>query len=53
VALLINIYIGKYTHILISPELLASKKFYKILTSPTFYIYIRLVVINKVHLVTN
>ena len=48
-----NIRIGKYIYILLSPELLASKKFYNILTCPTFYIYIGLVIVNKVHLVTN
>ncbi|OCK72725.1 hypothetical protein K432DRAFT_315403, partial [Lepidopterella palustris CBS 459.81] len=52
-ALLIDIRVGKYTYILIFLELLASKKFYKILTSFTFYTYIGLVVINKVYLVTN
>ena len=51
--MLIKIYISKYTHILLSLELLVLKKFYKILTNPTFYLHIKLVVINKVHLVTN
>ena len=44
---------GEYTHILLSPELLARKKFYKILTNPTFRAHVGLVIINKVHLVTN
>ena len=48
-----NIYIGKYMHILLSLELLASKKFYNILTSPIFYTYIGLVIVDKVHLVIN
>ena len=48
-----DIYIGKYIHILLSLKLLASKKFHNILISPTFYIYIELVIVNKVHLVAN
>ena len=48
-----NICIGKYTHILLSPELLSGKKFYDILTSPTFYVHVGLVVVNKVYLVAN
>ena len=51
--LLQEIRIRVYTYILISLELLARKKLYKILTYPTFYIYISLVVINKVHLIAN
>ena len=51
--LLGEIRIRVYTYILISPELLAGKKLYKILTYPTFYTYISLVVINKVHLIAN
>ena len=51
--LLGEIRIGVYTHILISLELLARKKLYKILTYPTFRAYISLVVINKVHLIAN
>jgi hypothetical protein len=51
--LLGEIRIKVYTYILISLELLARKKFYKILTYPTFYIYIGLVVINKVYLIAN
>ena len=51
--LLQEIRIRVYTHILISPELLVSKRFYKTLTNPTFYIHIGLVVINKVHLIAN
>ena len=53
VAMLDNIHIGKYMHILLSPELLASKKFYNILISPTFYTHIGLVVVNEVHLAAN
>ena len=53
VAMLDDIHIGKYTHILLSPELLASKKFHNILTSPTFCTHIGLVIVNKVHLVIN
>ena len=52
-ALLRDICMGKYKHILLSLELLAGKKFYKILTSPTFYAHVGLVIINKVYLVTN
>ena len=48
-----DIYIDKYTHVLLSPELLSGKKFYNILTSPTFCAYVGLVVVNKVHLVAN
>ena len=51
--LLGEIHIGVYTHILILLELLVHKKLYKILTYPTFRIYISLVIINKVHLVAN
>ena len=51
--LLREIRIRVYTYILISPELLVSKRFYKTLTNPAFYAYIRLVVINKVHLMAN
>ena len=51
--LLYNIYIRKYTHILILLELVVSKKFYYILTNPTFRVYIELVVVNKVYLITN
>ena len=53
VRLLQEIRIRVYTYILISLELLVGKRFYKTLTNPTFYIYIRLVVINKVHLIAN
>ena len=51
--LLQEIRIRVYTYILISLELLARKKLYKILTYPTFRAYISLVVINKVHLIAN
>ena len=51
--LLQEIRIKIYTYILILLELLVSKRFYKTLTNPAFYIYIRLVVINKVHLIAN
>ncbi|OCK72808.1 hypothetical protein K432DRAFT_314826, partial [Lepidopterella palustris CBS 459.81] len=53
IVLLTDIYIGKYTYILISLKLLARKKFYNILTNPIFCAHIRLVIINKVYLVTN
>ena len=53
VYMLIKIYIGKYIHILLSLELLVLKKFYKILTNLIFYLHVKLVVINKVYLVTN
>ena len=51
--LLGEIRIRVYTYILISLELLAREKFYKILTYPTFYTYISLVIINKVYLIAN
>ena len=51
--LLEEIRIRVYTYILILLELLARKKLYKILTYPTFRVYISLVVINKVHLIAN
>ena len=51
--LLGEIRIRVYTYILISLELLARKKLYKILTYPTFRVYISLVVINKVYLIAN
>ena len=53
VRLLQEIYIRVYTYILISLELLVSKRFYKTLTNPTFYVHISLVVINKVYLIAN
>jgi len=53
VCLLQEIRIGVYTYILILPELLVGKRFYKTLTNPTFRAYIGLVVIDKVHLVAN
>ena len=51
--LLREIRIGVYTYILISLELLVYKKFYKILTNLTFYIYISLVVIDEVYFIAN
>ena len=51
--LLREIRIRVYTYILISLELLVSKRFYKTLTNPTFCVYISLIVINKVHLIAN
>src|SRR5258706_117710 len=51
--LLREIRIRVYTYILILPELLVSKRFYKTLTNPTFRVYISLVVINKVHFIAN
>ena len=51
--LLREIRIRVYTYILILLELLVSKRFYKTLTNPAFYIYVSLVVINKVHLIAN
>ena len=53
IRLLREIRIRVYTYILISPELLVSKRFYKTLTNPTFRTHIRLVVINKVYLIAN
>jgi|SRR6266702_3234249 len=53
VCLLWEICIGVYTYILILPELLVGRKFYKTLTNPTFYMYVGLVVIDKVYLVAN
>jgi len=53
IRLLREIRIRVYTHILISPELLVGKRFYKTLTNPAFYMHISLVVINKVHLMAN
>ncbi|XTI82650.1 hypothetical protein V2W45_1226957, partial [Cenococcum geophilum] len=51
ICLLWEIRIKVYAYILILLELLVSKRFYKILINPTFYIYISLVVINKVYLI--
>ena len=48
-----DICIGKYIYILLSPELLASEKFYNILISPTFYAYVGLVIIDNVYLIAN
>ena len=53
VYLLRKIRIGVYTHILISLEILVSKRFYKTLINPTFHAHVGLVVINKVHLMAN
>ena len=44
---------GRFTYILVSLELLLSKRFHYILTQPTFYLNISLVIINKYYLVTN
>ena len=53
IRLLREIRIRVYTYILISLELLVSKRFYKILTNPTFCAYISLIVINEVYLIVN
>ena len=53
IRLLREIRIRVYTHILISLELLVSKRFYKTLTNPTSRAYISLVVINKIYLIAN
>ena len=53
VCLLREICIRVYIYILISPELLISKRFYKTFTNPTFRTHIGLVVINKIYLVAN
>ena len=45
--LLREIRIGVYTHILILPEMLVSKRFYKTFTNPTFRTHISLVIINR------
>jgi len=42
-----------YTHILILLKLLIYKKFHKIFTHPILYIYISLIVINKMHFIAN
>jgi len=44
---------GSYIYILISLELLVSNKLHKVLVNPIFYSYIALIVVNKVHLLTN
>ena len=51
--LLQEIRIGVYTYILISLELLVSKRFYKTFINSTFRVYVGLVVINKIHFVVN
>ena len=51
--LLREIHIGVYTHILISLEMLVSKRFYKIFINPTFRAHVSLVIINKIHLLAN
>ena len=48
-----DIYIGSYTHILISLELLVSDKMYKVLIDPIFCSHIALIVVDEVHLLTN
>ena len=44
---------GRFTHILVSPELLSSKRFHHILTWPAFRSHVSLVVIDECHLVAN
>ena len=44
---------GQFTHILVSLELLLSKRFHYILTWPAFRSHVFLVVINKCYLVAN
>jgi hypothetical protein len=44
---------GRFTHVLVSPELLSSKRFHHILTWPTFRSHVSLVVIDECHLVAN
>ena len=44
---------GRFTHILVSPELLSSKRFHHILTLPSFRSHVSLVVIDECHLVAN
>ena len=51
--LLWEIYIRVYIYILISPELLVGRKFYKTLINPTFRVHVGLVVINKVYFIAN
>ena len=51
--LLQEIRIRVYIYILISPELLVSKKFYKTFINSTFHVHVGLVIINKVHLMAN
>ena len=53
IRLLREIRIRVYTHILISLEILVSKRFYKTLINLTFYTHVSLVVINKVHFIVN
>ena len=53
VKLIKDICIGSYIYILISLELLVSNKLYKVLVDPMFCFYIPLIVVNKVHLLTN
>ena len=53
IRLLQEIRIRVYIYILILLKLLINKRFYKTFINPTFYIYISLVVINKVHLIAN
>ena len=44
---------GRFTYILVSLELLFSKRFYYILTLPSFRSHVSLVVIDECHLVVN
>jgi len=44
---------GRFTHVLVSPELLLSKRFHYILTWPAFRSHVSLVIINECYLVTN
>ena len=53
VKLIKDICIGSYIYILISLELLVSNKLYKVLIDLIFYSYIALIVVNKIHLLTN
>src|SRR6266513_1456337 len=51
-AMLVNIHRSVYTHILLLSELLVEKKFHSILTDFTFHSHVKLIVVDKMHLVT-
>jgi superfamily II DNA helicase RecQ len=44
---------GRFTRVLVSPELLSSKRFHDILPWPAFRSYVSLVVIDECYLVAN
>ena len=53
IIILINICKNMYTHILLLSELLVEKKFHSILINFTFHSHVKLIIINKIYLMTD